>query len=165
VENAHGTALLFDGIKIERLGANPEDAQLLELREFSVPEICRFFRMPPHKVQDLSRATFSNIEHQELSYVNDTLMPWLIRWEQEVDRKLLDGPGNQFLRHDTRDLLRGDAASRSAFYATMIQNGVMSVNEARDMEDLNPLPDGDGGNEHWRQLNMTRLNSQEDTQQ
>jgi phage portal protein BeeE len=130
------------GTKVERVGIPPQDAQMLQTRQFQVEEIARWFRMPPHKIQHLERATFSNIEHQGLEYVGDALMPWLVRWEQEVHRKLFvpEARTTLFAEHVVNALLRGDFKARTEGYNKAIFTGWMSINDARTLENLNPLP-------------------------
>jgi HK97 family phage portal protein len=142
--NTGKTAVLEEGMKFSKISIPPEDAQFIETRQFAVEEITRWFRMPPHKIQHLLHATFSNIEHQGLEYVTDTLMPWLILWEQEADAKLLNGDEDLYTKHVVLGLLRGDAASRAAYYSTMFQIGGLSQNDMRELDDQNPIgPDGD----------------------
>lgn len=157
-ENAHKVGVLEEGMKLEKTSIPPNEAQFLEGREFQVEEICRWFRMPPHKVQHLKRATFSNIEHLDIEYVRDTLMPWLVRWESEISRKLLSEQEQTkyVARHCVSELMRGDSAARSNYYRTMISTGAMSPNEAREMEDLNPMP-SDVGDKFFMQGAMTTL--------
>lgn len=160
---AHKLMVLEEGMKYKVQGIAPENAQLLEQMMFHVEEVCRYFRMPPHKVQHLLRATFSNIEHQGLEYVGDCLMPWLVRWEQEGKRSLFsrtaEGPAfkkyDLFLKHNVTALLRADAAGRARFYSTMKQNAVLSVNEIRALEDMNSI--GPEGDKHYHQSNMIEL--------
>lgn len=147
---AYRTMVLEEGMKWHQTTVPPEDAQFLETRQFQVEEICRWFRMPPHKIQQLLRSTFSNIEHQGIEYVQDTLMPWMTRWEEEIKRKLLMRERVQ-ARFVVRELLRGDARSRGEYYRTMFNLGAMSRNEIRREEEMNPVEDGDG---YYLQLNM-----------
>lgn len=148
---AHKTVVLEEGMKWEQVSVDPRRAQLIELRKFTVTEVARWLRIPPHKIADLERATFANIEEQNIDYITDTLLPWIIRWEQEVSRKLLKKP-NLFAKFQTQALLRGDQASRSSYYKTMSSMGVLSVNEIREFEDLNPI--GPEGDVHHIPLNM-----------
>ena len=154
---AHSPIVLEEGMTWEQLGIPPDDAQFLETRRFQVQDICRWFRVPPHKVADLERATFSNIEHQSIEFVVDTIMPWCLRLEQEADRKLFGRttPQRMYTKLNANALLRGDAKSRSDFYSTMWNLGVLSVNEIRELEDLNPI--GEDGDKRFVQLNMTTL--------
>ena len=148
------TAVLQGGLKINELGGNNQESQFLEARRFQVEEVCRIFGVPPHLAGDLSRSSFSNIEQQSLDYLANGLMPWLRRIESAIARDLLDGDEEFFAEFDTRGVLRADAAGRSAFYQTLWNLGVASVNEIRSWENLNPV---DGGDTRFVQLNMTTL--------
>ena len=154
----HKAPILEPPIKnYKQIGISAKDAQLLETRLFDIHEICRWFLVSPHLVGDLSRATFSNIEQLALEFVKMTLSTWLNRWEQEFSRCVLtaqERAQGYFLRHNVNALLRGDFQTRMAGYSTMLQNGIASVNEVRDLEDWNPI---DGGDEHHIQLNMQTL--------
>jgi len=149
-DNAHKIMVLEEAMDFTQTVIPPEQSQFLETRQFSVPEICRWFRMPPHKVADLTRATFSNIEHQDLEYVKDCLTAWFKRWETEVWRKLLteqeQGSG-LFVEHTVEGLLRGDINSRYKAYQISLGNnnnpGFMTINEVRALENLNPIDGGD----------------------
>lgn len=155
--------ILEPWLTYQSIGMSLEDAQLLESRQFSIPEICRWFLISPHLVGDLSRATFSNIEHLALQFVKMTLTAWLVRWEQELYRCVLtpeEKSDGYYFKHNVNGLLRGDFASRMAGYASALQNGHMSVNEVRDLEDRNPI---DGGDDHHIQLNMQTLPGGEPT--
>ena len=153
-ERAHRTAVLQGGLKpIELGGGNMQESQFLETRRFAVEEICRVYGVPPHLVGDLTRSSFSNIEQQSLDFVNNGLMPWLRRIELAVGRDLITDD-TLFAEFDTRGSLRADAAGRSSYYNTMWNLGVLSVNEIRALENLNPV---DGGDTRFVQLNMTTL--------
>lgn len=143
--NAHGVVLLEGGATFTPFGIPPEDAQFLETRKFQRSEIAAIYRVPPHLIGDLERATFSNIEHQDLAYLQRTLLPWLVRWEQAIRRSLLteDERRTYLAEHDTSGFMRGDTQSRMTAYATAINSGVMTQNEARQRENLNPVPGGD----------------------
>jgi len=155
VGNYGRVAILEEGMKFTALTIPPEDAQFLETRQFQIPEVCRWFRMPPHKVADLTRATFSNIEHSSIEYVGDTLLPWLVRWEQEIRRKCFTGgEGNLFVEFVTAALLRGDLKSRYDAYAIGRQWGWLSPDDVREFENLNPI-EGDGGKIYLVPANMT----------
>jgi HK97 family phage portal protein len=146
-ENANKVLIIEEGLDYKKTTIPPEEAQFLESRQFSVAEICRWFRMPPHKVADLSRATFSNIEHQALEYVGDTLLPWFTRWEQEIYRKLLTRKEQRkgyFAKHVVQGLLRGDIEARNKAYQTGRNWGYLSADDIRELEDMNPLPDKKG---------------------
>jgi HK97 family phage portal protein len=142
---AHNLIVTEEGIKVEKMGIPPDDAQFLETRKFQIVEIARWFNLPPHKLRDLERATFSNIEHQGIDFVVD-LRLWFVRWEQELNRKLIRPLERkiQFVEHLVDGLLRGDSASRVAIYASGRQWGWLSADDIRERENLNPLPDGQG---------------------
>lgn len=161
-ENTHKNILLSGDVDFKAMGISPKDAQFIEWSAFSVPDICRFYRMPPHMVADLSRATFSNIEHQAIEFVNYTLMPWLRRWEQQIQLKLISpdiaertkpGAGRLYAKFNVDSLQRGDFASRWTGYATALQNGVYSIDDVLELEDRNKLENGAGAARHI-QLNM-----------
>lgn len=145
LNNAQRLAILEEGMQYKPLTIPPEDAQFLETRKFQVTEICRLFRVPPHLVGDLERATFSNIEHQSIEFVVHTIRPWLVRWEQAINMKLLTPLERRrfFVEHIVDGLLRGDIASRYNAYAIARQNGWMSANDIRELENMNPIPGGD----------------------
>jgi HK97 family phage portal protein len=135
------------GWDYQTIGVSPEDAQFLQTRQFNIPEICRWFGVPPHLVGDLTRSTNNNIEHQGIEFVTQTLMGWLKRWEESIFRCLLtpqEKAQGLYAVHNTNALVRGDFQSRVAGYASMIQNGILSIDEVRELEDMNPLPDGTG---------------------
>lgn len=157
-----GVAILEEGMQYQQIGMPPEDSQFLETRKFQVNEIARWFRLPPHMLGDLERATFSNIEEQSLEYVKYTLRPWLVRIEQEAQRQLLQPgmPGPYYYEHLVEDLLRGDIETRYSAYETALQNGWMSINEVRRRENLNPI---DGGDVHRYPLNMGEVGHEEET--
>ena len=152
-ENAHRTAVLPGGVTYKPVSISNENAQFLESRAFTRTEICGLFRVPPHKVGDLSRATFSNIEHQALEFVTDCLLPRLVRWEQAIGRDLLDDP-DLFAKFNVSALLRGDFKSRQEGLQIQRRNGVISANEWRALEEFNPRTD-DGGNAYIVEANMT----------
>jgi HK97 family phage portal protein len=158
-DRAFRTAVLPNGVKAHELSQSNEAAQMLESRQFAVTEICRVFRVPPHMVQDLTRSTYSNIEVQGTEFVQHCLLPHLKRWEAAISRDLLPEGDDEvyFAEHNVAGLLRGDHASRSQYYVSALQNGWMSVNEIRELENLNPI--GPEGDVHFVQLNMTTLGS------
>lgn len=145
LQNAHGVPLLEGGATYTQLGIPPEDAQFLETRKYQRSEIAAIYRVPPHMIGDLERATFSNIEQQDLAYLQRTLLPWLMRDEQETRAKLLLGDDKQryCVEHDTANFMRGETATRMQSYSTAIMAGIMTPNEARERENLNPVPGGD----------------------
>jgi len=144
VDRAHKFLLLGNQAKYERLGIPPEDAQFLETRTFQIEDQCRWFRMPPHKIQHLLRSTNNNIEHQGIEYYTDCLSKWLKRWEQELNRKLIPPSERriQFIEHVIEGAMRGDLPSRYAAYAIGRQWGWLSPNDVREKENLNPLEKG-----------------------
>ncbi len=154
-KGAHRALILEEGLAWERMSIPPEDAQFLETRTFQILEICRWFNTPPHKLKEMSHATFTNIEHQATEWVTDTLMPWFIRWEKELDYKLIAPVeyGLQYFKHNINGLLRGDMAARKDFYASGRQWGYFSANDVRGWEELNPLP-GDQGEMYLVPANM-----------
>lgn len=137
-DNAHKTIVLEEGMKWETVTMTSEDAQFLETRQFEIPEIARFWRMPLHKIGDLTRATFSNIEHQSIEYVVDTLGPWLTRWEQSLNAALLTEREQQeyYFEFLVDGLLRGDIKSRYEAYSRGILSGFLTRNEVRARENL-----------------------------
>ena len=143
--NAHKVAVLEEGMKFQAIGIPPEQAQFLETRKYQTEEICRIFRVPPHLVGDLERATFSNIEHQSISFVVNTIRPWLVRVEQSINKSLFTESEKQeyFVNFVVEGLLRGDYASRMQGYAVGIQNGFMSPNDVRELENMNRIEHGD----------------------
>jgi HK97 family phage portal protein len=131
--NAHRVAVLEEGMKFSPIGIPPEQAQFLETRKYQTEEICRIFRVPPHLVGDLERATFSNIEHQSISFVVHTIRPWLVRIEQSINKALFSEEERHkyFVSFLVEGLLRGDYESRMRGYSIGIQNGFMSPNDVR----------------------------------
>lgn len=150
---AHRVALLEEGARVERIGIPPEDAEFLAARKFQAEEIARWYRMPPHKIGLLDRATHSNIEHQAIEYVVDTLRPWLVRWEQAIALRLISprDRGTIYVEHLVDGLLRGDQQSRYQAYAIGRLNGWLSANEIRERENMPPIP---GGDAYWMPLNV-----------
>jgi len=145
LDNSHKVAILEEGMKWHDIGIPPEDAQFLETRKFQLNEISRIYRIPPHMIADLEKATFSNIEQQDLEFVKYTMFPWLKRWEQSIHTNLLMERERKkyYVEFLVDGLLRGDNASRSNFYATAKQWGWMSTNEIREKENMNPVEGGD----------------------
>lgn len=142
-DNSHRVAVLANGLQWQAIGISSEDAQLLETRQFQVTEIARIFRVPPHMIGDLSHATFSNIEQQSIDFVRYTMLPWVVRWEQAINRDLIADDEMYYAKFCVEGLLRGDSAARSAYYRELINTGVMTINEARELEDLEPVEYGD----------------------
>lgn len=156
IANANRTAVLFEGGKFERVTIPPDEAQFVETRKFQVSEIARWYRVPPHMIGDLERATFSNIEHQALEFVTHTLRPWLVRFEQELNRKLFPTsssglPSEYYCEFNVDGLLRGDVKSRADYYVKGRQWGWLSANDVRGKENMEPI---DGGDTYLVPLNM-----------
>jgi len=149
--NAHKVAVLEEGMQYKPISLPPEDSQFLSTRQFGVEEICRIFRVPPHMVQDLSHATFSNIEHQSIDFVVHTLTPWLVRIEQAIVKDLLLEPERDtyFPKFNVDGLMRGDYQSRMNGYATGISNGFLSPNDVHRLENMDLIPAEKGGDDYY----------------
>jgi len=159
LDNAHRWKYLYESAKFVQSGATPEQAQMLDLRRFQVQDIARWYRIPLHKIQELShRPSHNNLEQLNVEFVNDTLMPWITNWEQELERKVFIDPEDEgaYVKFNANALMRGDAQTRALFYRTMVMSGIMTRNEARALEDLPPIP---GGDEPMLPLNMTNSHS------
>ena len=152
-----GTCLLY--LQYKPISLPPEDSQFLSTREFGVEEICRMFRVPPHLVQSLKHATFSNIEHQAIDFVQHSITPWAVRIEQAIIKDLLleTEQDSYFPKFNLDGLLRGDYQSRMNGYATGRQNGWMSANDIRELENLDRIPEEEGGDLYLINGNMTKL--------
>ena len=159
--NSHKVAVLEEGMKYTPISISPNEAQFLETRKFQINEIARIFRVPPHMVGDLEKSSFSNIEQQSLEFVKYTLDPWVIRWEQALYRTLLseEEKKSYFFKFNVEGLLRGDYQSRMQGYATARQNGWMSANDIRELEDLDRIPAELGGDLYLINGNMLPLES------
>lgn len=160
--NARRTALLEEGMKIERLALTAEDSQFLETRKLQRSEIAGLFRVPPHMVGDLERATFSNIEHQAIEFVTHCIRPWLVRWEQAISRCLITATGTYFSEFNVDGLLRGDIQSRYQAYAIGRNWGWLSVNDIRGLENMNPV---DSGDIYLQPLNMQEAGAVQEEEQ
>ena len=145
LSKSHRIAILEEGVTYKQVGIPPQDSQYLETRKFQSIEITRMYRVPPHMVGDLDRASFSNIEHQSIEFVTHTIRPWVVRWEQALNMDLLtpDERRSYFAEFLVDGLLRGDIQSRYQAYATARQNGWMSANDVRGLENMNPIEGGD----------------------
>jgi len=143
--NAHKVAVLEEGMSFKPIGIPPEQAQFLQTRKFQLNEIARIFRVPPHMIGDLEKSSFSNIEQQSLEFVKYTLTPWLSRWEMAMKKSLLSPSEKKdyFIKHNVEGLLRGDYKTRMEGYSIGIQNGFLSPNDVRELEDLNTIEHGD----------------------
>jgi HK97 family phage portal protein len=138
--------ILEENMKVAKLGMTAEDAQYLDSRKFSRSEIAGIFRVPPHMIGDLEKATFSNIEQQAIEYVMNSLMPWLVRIEQAILRDLItekDRRKGYFAEFNAMGLLRGDAKARSEYYKARFEMGSITPNQIRALENENPEPNGD----------------------
>ena len=157
--NAHKVAVLEEGMQYKPISLPPEDSQFLSTREFGVEEICRIFRVPPHMVQDLKRATYSNIEHQSIDFVQHTLMPWLTRIEQAIIKDVLieEEKDQYFPKFNVDGLLRGDYQSRMNGYAVGFSNGFLSPNDIRSLENMDLIPADMGGDDYYLNGSYVKL--------
>lgn len=157
--NSNKVAVLEEGMKYTPISISPEQAQFLETRKFQIDEIARIFRIPPHMIGDLEKSSFSNIEQQSLEFVKYTLDPWVSRWEQSMIRSLLTSNDKKeyFIKFNVDGLLRGDYQSRMNGYAIGRQNGWMSANDIRELENLDLIPAEQGGDLYLINGNMTKL--------
>lgn len=158
-QNAGKVAILEEGMKYTPITISPEQAQFLETRKFQINEIARIFRVPPHMIGDLEKSSFNNIEMQSLEFVKYTLDPWIGRLEASMRRSLLsiDEKKSYDIKFNVEGLLRGDYKSRMEGYAMGINNGFMSVNDVRRLEDWNLIPDELGGNTYMVNGTMVPL--------
>ena len=158
--NSGKVAVLEEGMKYTPISIAPDQAQFLETRKFQINEIARIFRVPPHMVGDLEKSSFSNIEQQSLEFVKYTLEPWIIRWEQSLNRALLskEQKNKYFFNFNVEGLLRGDYQSRMNGYAVARQNGWMSANDIRSLENMDLISAEDGGDLYLINGNMLPLN-------
>ncbi len=155
--SAHKPLILEGGSTFEKISMSNEDSQFLDTRKYQKTDIASIFRVPPHMIGDLERATFSNIEQMSLEFVIYSLLPWLTRIEQAMQRDLLsvaDRADGYFIKHNLSALLRGDQASRSELYKNYIQNGIFSINDVLELEDRNPT---DLGDKRYFPLNFATL--------
>lgn len=157
--NNHKVAVLEEGLKFHQMAIPPDQAQFLETRKFQIDEIARIFRVPPHMVGDLEKSSFSNIEQQSLEFVKYTLDPWVVRWEQSLQQSLIlpSEKSSIFIKFNLDGLLRGDYQSRMTGYATGRQNGWLSSNDIRELENMNRIPTEEGGDLYLVNGNMTKL--------
>ena len=157
--NAGRVAVLEEGMKYAPISIAPEQAQFLETRKFQINEIARIFRVPPHMIGDLEKSSFNNIEQQSLEFVKYTLDPWVSRWEQAIVRTLLtaDEKKRYYVKFNVDGLLRGDYKSRMEGYNIGRQGGWMSANDIRALENLDLIPDEEGGNLYLVNGNMLPL--------
>jgi HK97 family phage portal protein len=155
VDNSHKTAVLADGIKYNRIGVPPNEAQFLETRQFQIEDIARIYNVPPHKIKHLHRSTYNNIEQQNIEFAQDTIRPWVKKIEEELDRKLFrtDERGKYFTRFNIDGLLRGDYKTRMEGHYRMFQMGAINPDEIRKLEGMPPRPDGKG-DQYYVPVNM-----------
>ncbi len=158
-KNANKVAVLEEGMKYTPISMSPNEAQFLETRKFQTTEIARLYRIPPHMIGDLDKSSFNNIEQQSLEFVKYTLDPWVCRIETSMNRRLLSEKEKKeyFFKFNVDGLLRGDYQSRMQGYAISRQNGWMSANDIRELENLSPLSDEEGGNLYLVNGNMVPL--------
>ena len=161
VDKAHKFLALYNGASYSRLGIPPNDAQFLETRTFQIDEVARWFNLPPHKLKELMRSTNNNIEHQNLEYYIDCLAPWLERWEQELNEKLISPleRNTQEIEFIADGLLRGDVSARGEFHSKQFNTASITPNEIRALENRNPL---EGGDRAFVPLNMIPLDRIDD---
>ena len=154
---SHRLLLLEEGMSLQSVGVPPEDAQFLQSRQFQIPEIARWFNLPPHKLKDLTKSSFSNIESEQISFLTESILPWVIRFETNFNSQLLSQAElkkGYYFKHVLEGLLRGDSKSRAEFYAKMWGLGAMSINEIRGKEDFDPI---EGGDRYFVPMNFTPL--------
>ena len=151
LENAGSVAVLEEGMDFQKTAINPVDAQYVELMKFQVADIARMFNVASHLINDLDRATFNNISELSLSFLRYTMTPWIVRWEQELNRKLFPGSNTYYVKFNLQGLLRGTLTERKDYYKTAIEYGWLSRNEVRELEDLNKV---EGLDEYLQPLNM-----------
>ena len=158
--NSHKVAILEEGMKYTPISISPNEVQFLETRKFQINEIARIFRVPPHMVGDLEKSSFSNIEQQSLEFVKYTLDPWMARWEQSIVRRLFTDEEKKkyYVKFNVDGLLRGDYQSRMNGYAIGRQNGWMSANDIRELENLDRIPSEESGDLYLINGNMHPLN-------
>ena len=158
--NGSKVAVLEESMTFTPISIPNNEAQFLETRKFQVEEICRIYRVPPHMIGDLSRSTFSNIEHQSIDFAVHTIRPWLVRIEQAMNRALFSESekGRFYVQFNMDGLMRGDYKSRMEGYAIARQNGWMSANDIRGLENLNPISEEEGGNAYLINGNMLPIN-------
>lgn len=158
-ENGGGSAIIPSTWEIEPLKVSNEDMQYLQSRKFQRAEIASIFGVPLHFVGDMEKATLNNVEQQSLEFITFSLRPYLTAYEESISRDLLtkDERKKYYAKFNIKALLRGDTKSQAEFYDKMTKNGVFSINEIRELEEMNPIDGGDG---HWRQLNEQEINKE-----
>lgn len=138
--------ILQNGVEYQSISLTPMDAEFINTHKLTARDVAAAYRVPLHMINDLERATFSNIEHQSLEFVKNTLLPWIKNWEEELNRKLLpaDVQDSHFFRFNVEGMLRGDFRTRMDGYARAIQWGILNRDEVRELENRNKIPDGAG---------------------
>lgn len=151
LDNANTVAVLEEGMEFQKIAINPDDAQFIESRRFQIAEIARIFNVPGYLINDLEKTTFNNLSQLSMSFLRYTIMPWIVRWEQELNRKLFPKSSTFFVKFNLQGLLRGTLDERKEYYKTAIEYGWLSRNEVRELEDLNRV---EGLDEYLRPLNL-----------
>lgn len=157
LSNAQRIMFLEEDMKFQQLTIPNDAAQFMETRTFQMHEVCRFFGVPPHKIAILDRATFSNIEHQSMEFDQQCIYPRIIQWEEELRRVLLrreEKEAGCFFKFNLNSRWRVAMATKTAYYTSMRQNGILSANEIRELEDMNPIPKEQGGGDYLINGNM-----------
>ena len=156
--NTGKTAILEEGMEFQARTIPNNQAQFIESREYQISDICRIFRVPNHLVNDLSSATYSNIEAQQIDFVVHTITPWIKRIESELNGKLIPFKqrGKEYFKFNLNAILRGDSKARADYYRTLVNIGVMSPDEVRKLEDLNSV--GGASEDYYMQSNMLPIN-------
>tara|TARA_R110000824_G_scaffold241968_1_gene430741 strand:- start:15075 stop:16292 length:1218 start_codon:yes stop_codon:yes gene_type:complete len=160
-----GTKLMPFGFKYQRISIAPDEAQFIETRQFQAQEICRIFSVPAALVQLPGQTTYNNVEQQNLMFARHTIVPWTKRIQQEIDRKLIpsyDRPA-VYAKFNLNDLYRGDMDARAGFFTQMLSSGVMSINEVRADEEMNPIKGGDVHTVQINQIALDRLEAYSDS--
>lgn len=153
-KNKFKVPMLDEGMKYKNISITPEEAQFLETNKNAVLECCRWLNINPHKLKDLSAGTYSNVYQQSIEHVQDSILPWAIRMEQEVTRKSFEPGSNKYFKMNINSLLRGDLESKTKYYTSMVYAGLYTRNEIRALEELNPI---DGLDEILQPVNMQAL--------
>jgi len=162
LDNAHRFKFLYDSVKFTPASISPQDSQMIESRVFQIQEVARFHRMPLHKIQEVSKSpSYNSLEQFNVEFANDTLMPYVVNWEQELTRKIFleKKDANKYIKFNINAILRGDLKARGMFLRTLVMSGIMSRNEARALEDLPPIA---GGDEAMIPANMILLSERQD---
>jgi HK97 family phage portal protein len=156
-QGSAGIKLVPHGLKYQRISISPDEAQFLGVQKFQAEEVCRIFNVPPSLIWLDSQTTYNNVEQQQIMFARQTISPWVQRWEQELNRKLIQSreADRYYVRMNMDEMYRADMEARIKFYDGMIKLGVMSINEVRSKESLNPV---DGGDVHFVQVNQIALN-------